>query len=69
VRRILGEPALRLSVASVRVPVFYGHTQLVWLRTRQRIGAEEAREALRKAPGLKLLDQPAERVYPCPCWR
>jgi len=66
VRRILGEPTLRLSLASVRVPVFHGHTQLVWLRTRRRIGVEEARAALRQGPGLKLLDQPAERVYPMP---
>ncbi len=66
VRRILGEPALRLSVASVRVPVFYGHAQLVWLRTRRRLGAEEARQALRQGPGLKLLDEPAERVHPMP---
>jgi len=66
VRRILGEPSLRLSVTSVRVPVFYGHTQLVWLRTGRRLGVEEAREALRRGPGLKLLDDPAERVYPMP---
>jgi aspartate-semialdehyde dehydrogenase len=66
VRRILGEPALRLSVTSVRVPVFHGHAQLVWLRTRRRIAAEEARQALRQGPGLKLLDAPAERIYPMP---
>lgn len=66
VRRILGEPALRLSVASVRVPVFHGHALLVWLRTQRRLPVEEAREALRRGPGLKLVDAPAERVYPMP---
>jgi aspartate-semialdehyde dehydrogenase len=66
VRRVLSEPALPISVASVRVPVFYGHTQLVWLRTRRRLAAEAARDLLRHAPGLKLLDAPAERVYPMP---
>ncbi len=66
VKRVLAEPELRLSVTSVRVPVFYAHTQLVWLRTRRRLAAEEAREALRKGAGLKLLDDPAERVYPMP---
>lgn len=66
VERILGEPGLRLSVASVRAPVFFAHTQLVWLRTRRRLPVEEARDALRNGPGLKLLDDPAERVYPMP---
>lgn len=66
VRRILGEPALRLSVASVRVPVFHGHTLLVSLATRRRLPVEEARQALRRGQGLKLLDAPAERVYPMP---
>ncbi len=66
VRRVLGEPALRLSVTSARVPVFHGHAQLVWLRTARRLPAEEAREALRRGPGLKLLDAPAERIYPMP---
>jgi aspartate-semialdehyde dehydrogenase len=66
VRRILGEPGLRLSVTSVRVPVFYGHTQLVWLATKRQLAVEEARQALRQGPGLKVLDLPAERVYPMP---
>lgn len=66
VRRILGEPPLRLSVTSVRAPVFHGHTLLVSLATRRRLPVEEARQALRRGPGLKVLDAPAESVYPMP---
>lgn len=66
VRRVLGEPELPLSVTSVRVPVFFAHTQLVWLRTRRKLPVEEARQALRNGAGLKLVDDPAERVYPMP---
>jgi aspartate-semialdehyde dehydrogenase len=64
-RRLLGS-SVRLAVTAVRVPVFYGHVQLVNVKLRRALAAEEARELLRKAPGVKLLDAPREGVYPMP---
>ncbi len=65
VRRLLGS-SVRIAATAVRVPIFYGHTQAVSVRTRRKLSAAEARELLRSAPGVKVLDAPAEGVYPMP---
>ncbi len=65
VRRLVGS-SLRLAATSLRVPVFYGHSQAVNVRTRRKLSAAEAREILRTAPSVKVLDAPGEGVYPMP---
>jgi len=65
-RKILGVPGLRVAATAVRVPTFYGHAAAVNVATARKVGADEARELLRKAPGLKVVDDPGERVYPMP---
>jgi len=65
-RRVLGAPSLLATATAVRVPVFHGTGAAVNLRTGRKLGAAEAREILRKSPGVKVLDSPAERVYPMP---
>ena len=63
---MLGEPDLAISATAVRVPVFFGHSAAVNVATRRPLGAAGARTALAKAPGVKLVDDPAQRVYPMP---
>jgi aspartate-semialdehyde dehydrogenase len=65
-RKVLGDPALRIAATAVRVPVFFGHSAAVNLQTERKLDATAAREALRKARGVKLLDDPAQRIYPMP---
>jgi aspartate-semialdehyde dehydrogenase len=65
-RKVLGLPDLRLSATCVRVPVFYGHAAAVTLATVRPLPAAVARELLREAPGVKVLDAPAEGVVPMP---
>jgi aspartate-semialdehyde dehydrogenase len=65
-RKVLGDPGLRLAATAIRAPIFYGHSASVNVATRRKLSAPEAREVLRRAPGLKVLDEPAERVYPMP---
>ncbi len=65
-RKILGIPDLRVSATAVRVPVFFGHSEAVNVTTEKKLGAEQARELLKKAPGLKVLDDPKAGVYPMP---
>ncbi len=65
-RRLLAEPGLRVAATAVRVPVFYGLTVLARVHTERALGADAARVALRGAAGVKLVDQPGERVYPMP---
>src|SRR5256885_17102913 len=63
-RKILGDAALRMNVTAVRVPVFYGHGEAVHLQTRRALGAAQARELLRKAPGVSVMDERVAGGYP-----
>jgi aspartate-semialdehyde dehydrogenase len=65
-RRVLGDPQLRLTATAVRVPVFYGQAAAVNVTMREKLGVEEARQLLRGAPGVKLVDAPGEGIYPMP---
>jgi aspartate-semialdehyde dehydrogenase len=65
-RKILGDESIRVTSTTVRVPVFFGHSEAVNLTTEKKLTAVEARELLRKAPGIKVLDDPANNVYPMP---
>jgi aspartate-semialdehyde dehydrogenase len=65
-RKVLGDDALALSATAVRVPVFFGHSAAVNVATRRPLGAAGARVALAKAAGVKVVDDPAQRVYPMP---
>jgi aspartate-semialdehyde dehydrogenase len=65
-RRVLADAELAVAVTAVRVPVFFGHSAAVNVATRRPLGAEAARAALAKARGVKLVDDPAQRIYPMP---
>ncbi len=65
-RKVLDLPGLAIAVTALRVPVFYGHSLSVNVVTRAKLRVPDAREVLRKAPGLKVLDDPGERIYPMP---
>jgi aspartate-semialdehyde dehydrogenase len=63
--RVLGG-GLAVFATAVRVPLFYGCAAAVSLATRRRMAVAEARQVLRGAAGVKLVDDPAERLYPMP---
>jgi len=63
-RKILGRPELRLTATTVRVPVFYGHSEAINVETEKKLSADEARKLLDKAPGLRVVDSAAEALYP-----
>ena len=63
-RKILGDPALRVSATCVRVPVVHGHSESVNVQTREPLSADDARELLRAAPGVTVVDDPGAGVYP-----
>lgn len=65
-RKVLGDDTLGISATAVRVPVFFGHSAAVNVATRRPLGAAGARAALAKAPGVKVVDDPSQRVYPMP---
>jgi aspartate-semialdehyde dehydrogenase len=63
-RKILGDDSIAISATCVRVPVVTGHSETVNVQTREPLSAEQARELLRAAPGLTVLDSPDEALYP-----
>jgi aspartate-semialdehyde dehydrogenase len=63
-RKILGDPAIRVSATCVRVPVVTGHSEAVNVQTRAPLSPERARELLRAAPGVIVLDDPDTALYP-----
>ncbi len=65
-RRLLGDGAPRISATALHVPLFYGVSQTVNVRTARTLSATAARDALRGARGVKVVDDPAQGVYPMP---
>ncbi len=63
-RKIMGDDSIQVNPTTVRVPVFYGHSEAVHVETRDKITAEAARELLAKAPGITVLDGRADGAYP-----
>jgi aspartate-semialdehyde dehydrogenase len=65
-RKILEDESIQVNPTAVRVPVFYGHSEAVHIETSDKITAEEARELLRQAPGVVLVDERKPGGYPTP---
>ncbi len=65
-RKIMHHPAFKASVTCVRVPVYRSHSVAVSAEFDQKVSMEAAREVLRKAPGLDLVDDPSRSQYPMP---
>jgi aspartate-semialdehyde dehydrogenase len=63
-RKILGDPSIRISATCVRVPVLNGHSEAVNVQTREPLTPERAREVLRSAPGITVIDEPGQARYP-----
>ena len=65
-RKILGAPRLPVSATCVRVPVFVAHSEAIWIQTRQPLSPDQARALLRRAPGVRVVDDPAHGRSPMP---
>jgi aspartate-semialdehyde dehydrogenase len=63
-RKIMEDPAILVNPTTVRVPVFYGHSEAVHVETGRKISAVEARALLAKAPGVTVLDERRDGGYP-----
>jgi aspartate-semialdehyde dehydrogenase len=63
-RKILGDPDILVNPTCVRVPVFYGHSEAVHIETKRKLTAQDARELLRSAPGVEVVDDRTNGGYP-----
>ncbi|NNF51690.1 MAG: aspartate-semialdehyde dehydrogenase [Gammaproteobacteria bacterium] len=60
------DPSIMVNATTVRVPVFYGHSEAVHLETREKISAVHARKILAEAPGVTVIDRPERAEIPTP---
>lgn len=65
-KKIMGDDTIKVTATTVRVPVFYGHSESLNIETERKITPQEARAILSQAPGITVLDNPAEKIYPMP---
>ncbi|HZO84439.1 MAG TPA: aspartate-semialdehyde dehydrogenase [Verrucomicrobiae bacterium] len=67
-RKIMHHPTFRASVTCVRVPVYRAHSVAVSAEFEKPISVDAAREVLKKAPGLDVVDDTANNQYPLPLY-
>jgi aspartate-semialdehyde dehydrogenase len=68
-RKILGDNRLKINPTAVRVPVLYGHSEAVSLRTQKPISVSDARALLASADGVCLIDDPKTLSFPTPVFQ
>lgn len=65
-RKILGEPDLRVGITCVRVPVLRAHSMALTVEFARPVALDEVRAALSAAPGVRLVDDVAGNHFPMP---
>ncbi len=64
--KIMEDPTVKVTATAIRVPVFYGHSESLNIEFEKPLSAKDARAVLSVAPGVVVLDNPAEKIYPMP---
>ncbi len=64
--KIFEDDSIMVNPTAVRVPVLYGHSEAIHLELKAPLSAVQARKLLSKAPGVKVVDDPAKLKYPTP---
>lgn len=65
-RKIFEDEDITVNPTAVRVPVFYGHSEAVNIETKEKITANQARQLLKKASGVVVVDKQVLGGYPTP---
>lgn len=65
-KKIFHDPEIRVTATCVRVPVLRAHSEALFIETEKKITADEARDLLKKAPGVKVIDDREKNYFPMP---
>ncbi|MEG2338100.1 MAG: aspartate-semialdehyde dehydrogenase [Clostridium sp.] len=65
-QKILHRDDIKVTATTVRVPVYYGHSESINLEFENSFEVDEAREVLSSAKGIVVIDNPANNEYPMP---
>jgi aspartate-semialdehyde dehydrogenase len=63
-KKIMEDESIAVTATTVRVPVFYAHSESVNIETAKKITPEEVRQILAQAPGVVVVDNPKKNEYP-----
>lgn len=63
-KKIMGDNSIEVTATTVRIPVFFGHSESINIETEKKLTVEKAMELLSKAPGVVVVDNPANLEYP-----
>lgn len=63
-KKIIGDYNIKVTATTVRIPVDRGHSESVNVEFHSKISANEAREILKSSPGVVVMDDTANEVYP-----
>lgn len=63
-RKIMEDDTIGVTATTVRVPVFYGHSESINVETMEPISADAVRALLEKEPSIKVVDDPKKNLYP-----
>jgi len=63
-RKILEDDSIGVTATTVRVPVFFGHSESINIETIEHVSAEEVRALLEVTSGVKVVDDPYNNIYP-----
>jgi aspartate-semialdehyde dehydrogenase len=63
-KKIFNDDSIGVTATTVRVPVFFGHSESVNIETEKKITPQEVRDLLANAPGVRVVDDPSKKEYP-----
>ena len=62
--KIFEDDTIGITATTVRVPVFYGHSESINIEMKEKVTADEVKTLLGKSPGIKVVDDPENNIYP-----
>jgi aspartate-semialdehyde dehydrogenase len=63
-KKIMNDHGIAVTATTVRVPVFYAHSESINIETEKKITPAQVRDLLSRAPGVTVVDDPSQRHYP-----
>ncbi|WP_053375772.1 aspartate-semialdehyde dehydrogenase [Paenibacillus sp. FJAT-27812] len=63
-KKIMGDESIQVTATCVRIPVVYGHSESLYVELKNDYDLEEVKQLLADAPGITLVDDPANQQYP-----
>ena len=63
-RKIMEDDTIKVTATTVRVPVFYGHSESINVETQEHVTAKEIKALMQETDGVRVVDDPAANIYP-----